>query len=220
MSGDQQGGAVVLSQAQQLLTALGNITPGTTQSALLRPGTVDFAELIAQMQHLQAAGQGGSGSSPELIDGQPNTPQVPEPNHDNKKAQDAAAMPPPSTIPTKPKGDVLPATRPNSPAPPSLADRAGAPIEAAKQAQESLEEAARQIQAGWEKPYLKACMILKSGILIEVPSHASLECHNHIKWGSILTSGFGCKRVWEFVVDSFKILVSPDHEKWHLRTIY
>ena len=183
----------------------GNITPGTTQSALLRPGTVDFAELIAQIQHLQAAGQGGSGSSPELIDGQPNTPQVPEPNHDNKNAQDAAAMPPPSTIPTKPQrrraaSDKTKLSGPTEPCRPSWGPDRGCKAgsgELGKRPQ-------RQIQAGWEKPYLKACMILKSGILIEVPSHASLECHNLIKWGSILTSGFGCKRVWEFVVDSFK----------------
>ena len=139
--GDVQNPA--LAQAAQLLKALNNIQPGATQSALLRPGTVDFAELISQMQQLQSAQQGGSGSAPDLAADEP----------DDKKAQ--ASMPPPSTIPVKaPKQqDVMPATRPGSPAPPSLADRAGPPTVAAEQAQVSLAEAAKQIQAGWERLY-------------------------------------------------------------------
>ena len=92
------------------------------------------------MQQLQSAQQGGSGSAPDVAD------------EGNQKMQDAASMPPPSTIPAKPpkQQEVMPVTRPGSPAPPSLADRAGAPSVAAEQAQVSLAEAAKQIQAGWE----------------------------------------------------------------------
>ncbi|OLQ14431.1 hypothetical protein AK812_SmicGene1418 [Symbiodinium microadriaticum] len=136
---------VELQQASQLLEALKQVAPGATQASLLRPGTIDFAELIQQMQNLQASQHGGSGSSPDIALSQDDASKR-SADDGEKVHSDAKSMPPPSSIPVKrPPQEVLPATRPNSPAPPSLAQRAEA--EPAPEVQQDLEAAAKDIQA-------------------------------------------------------------------------
>ena len=140
---------VELQQASQLLEALKQVAPGATQASLLRPGTIDFAELIQQMQNLQASQHGGSGSSPDIALSQDDASKR-SADDGEKVHSDAKSMPPPSSIPVKrPPQEVLPATRPNSPAPPSLAQRAEA--EPAPEVQQDLEAAAKDIQASWGK---------------------------------------------------------------------
>ncbi|CAE7318693.1 unnamed protein product, partial [Symbiodinium microadriaticum] len=135
---------VELQQASQLLEALKQVAPGATQASLLRPGTIDFAELIQQMQNLQASQHGGSGSSPDIALSQDDASKR-SADDGEKVHSDAKSMPPPSSIPVKrPPQEVLPATRPNSPAPPSLAQRAEA--EPAPEVQQDLEAAAKDIQ--------------------------------------------------------------------------
>ncbi|CAE7752933.1 unnamed protein product [Symbiodinium sp. CCMP2456] len=134
-----------LQQASQLLQALQQVAPGATQASLLRPGTIDFAELIQQMQSLQASEHGGSGSTPD------HTISGPDATSTGDDVEKVESMPPPSSIPVKRAPEVLPATRDNSPAPPSLVQRAAAAEPIGPEVQEDLAAAEKDIQASWGK---------------------------------------------------------------------
>ena len=98
--------------AGKLAKALQGFDPSSMQEALRRPGSVDFAVMIAQLQQLQNAAQG---TAPET------TPEAPP----------------------KPIKEVLPPTRPGSPAPPPLAQ-----LELPNTSPLDVEEAAKAIEVG------------------------------------------------------------------------
>ena len=131
-----------VAEAAKLLHSFQHPDSSPTQSLLLRPGTVDFQLLIDQMQKLQIQNKGDAAPDPET------TPESLDPAG-MQKEWDAKSMPPPTAIPTRGRSTgteqeaILPATRPNSPAPPSVAERAAA----AKPPDASVvEAAAKEIQ--------------------------------------------------------------------------
>ena len=113
--------------SRKLAEALKGFDPSSVQEALRRPGSVDFAAMIAKLQEVQSIAQG---PAPET------TPEgeLPWPQQAEK-----AAAPPPAR-------QVLPPTRPSSPAPPPVAQ-----VELPDTSPMDIEEAAKTIEVGYRR---------------------------------------------------------------------
>ena len=118
--------------AQKLAAALKGFDPSSMQEALRRPGSVDFAVMIAKLQEVQNAAQG---PPPET------TPEFVQSQGVVKLGKEAEEAPSEKSI-----RQVLPPTRPSSPAPPPV-------VELPENSPMDIEDAAKSIEVGYMYTY-------------------------------------------------------------------